>query len=400
MLDVAAALDIVLRFARPLKPEMTPLTPAALGRVLAKDVRADLDSPPFAKSMMDGYAVRTADLPSGAGELVVVEEIAAGAVPTKTVGAGQATALYTGAPVPAGADAVVMKERTEVLGGGRVRVADPAITSGKNIVPRAQEIRAGNVAVPSGTVLSPMALGLLAGVGRVDALTIPPARVGVLATGNELVEAPTVPGPGQIRNSNGPMLTAQASRAGGQPRYLGIGRDDETALRAVIREGLDTTDVLLLAGGVSAGKFDLVPDVLRGLGVETHFHHVRMKPGKPLLFGTRGNTLVFGLPGNPVSALVCFELFVRPALLALAGRPPAPPPSLRLPLTAPLATTNDRPTYHPGKRVESPDGQRVQPLSWFGSADLRALLTADALLALPAGEVKYAAGHVVDVVVL
>ena len=145
----------------------------------------------------------------------------------------------------------------------------------------------------------------------------------MLATGSELVEADATPGPGQIRNSNGPMLVAQATRSGAVPRYLGIGRDDANVLAAMVRDGLENSDVLILAGGVSVGAFDLVPGVLRDLGVEAHFHKVRMKPGKPLLFGTRGSTLVFGLPGNPVSSFVCFELFVRPALRA-ARRPPRP----------------------------------------------------------------------------
>jgi molybdopterin molybdotransferase len=390
MLEVAEARETVLRFANRLAPVVTPLGPAALGRVLAEDLLADCDSPPFAKALMDGFAVRSAD---GDRPRRVVEEVAAGAVPTRAVGAGEAAAIYSGAPVPDGADAVVMKERTAFLPDGRVRI-DGAIKPGQNVLDRGREMTAGDVILPAGTVLTPAALGLAAAVGRSSASLYPAPRVGVLATGNELVGVDGVPGPGQIRNSNGSMLAAQSARAGAVVRDLGIGRDDAEELRRLAYDGLTTSDVLLLAGGVSAGKLDLVPDVLRSLGVEAHFHKVRMKPGKPLLFGTLGQKLVFGLPGNPVSSFVCFELFVRPALSKLAGHAEVGPQTLALPLTGPLAVTNDRPTFHPARL----DGMQVHPLPWFGSADLRGLLAADALIVLPPGSVALEIGKMVDVI--
>jgi molybdopterin molybdotransferase len=393
MLEVADARGVILRACSPLDGAPTPLAEAP-GRVLAEDVRADLDSPPFTKALMDGYAVRAADGLS----LRVSGVVAAGDPPGATAGAGEAVRIFTGAPLPAGADAVVMVEKTEPAQpkvGEQVRLTE-TVKPGQNVLPRGREMRAGDVVLPADTAITPAAVGLLAGVGRAVVSTIRPPRVAVLATGSELVEADTKPGPGQIRNSNGPMLVAQAARSGAVPRNLGIGRDDPKVLTAMVRDGLENSDVLILAGGVSVGAFDLVPGVLRDLGVEEHFHKVRMKPGKPLLFGTAGSTLVFGLPGNPVSSFVCFELFVRPALRALAGHRDPGPTTATLPVCEALSAKSDRPTFHPAKL----EGTAVRPLPWFGSADLRALLSVDALLALPAGDVRYDAGQPVPVVVL
>jgi molybdopterin molybdotransferase len=400
MLEVAAAREVVLRHASPLRPETIPLTPPPLGRVLAEAVRADLDSPPFDKAMMDGYAVRAEDCEAGPVELRVIGEVAAGTVPQKPIGLGEAVGIYTGAPIPPGADAVVMKERTELLAEGRVRVDDPKLTPRKNVLDRGREMRAGEVVLPPGTSLGPAAIGLLAAVGRTTASTYPVPQVGVLATGNELVEADKTPGPGQIRNSNSAMLAAQVARTGAVPRVLGIAPDNPERMRVSIRDALATADVLLLAGGVSVGKFDHVPEVLEKLGVQVHFHRVKMKPGKPLLFGTLRDRLVFGLPGNPVSAFVCFELFVRPALRKLGGDPDPGPKSLKLKLVEAFETNNDRPTFHPAKLETGDSGWRVRGLPWFGSADLRGLMAADALLLLPPGKVRYDAGQSADVMLI
>lgn len=387
MIEVADARRLTLAHTRRLQPHDTLLGPAALGQVLAEDLVADLDSPPFDKAMMDGFAVRVSDT----GERLIVEEVPAGAVPKRSLGAGEASTIYTGAPVPDGADAVVPVEVCQRLGN---RVVVPPTKPGANILPRATELRNGAMAVPSGLVLTPAALGLCAAIGRTSARCYPPARVAVLATGDELVESPTRPGPGRIRNSNGPMLVAQVVRSGAVPRYLGIAPDDRDALSTLINDGL-AADVLVLAGGVSAGQLDLVPEALAAAGVTPHFHKVRMKPGKPVFFGTRGDTLVFGLPGNPGGAFVAFELFVRPALRVLAGHAPGGE-SVNLSLTADLVTSNDRPTFRPGRLVSG----QVEPLPWFGSADLHALLTADALIAVPPGDVRLTAGQQVGVLTL
>jgi molybdopterin molybdotransferase len=395
MLSVSDALALVLNHARPLPAEPTGLTPVALGRVLAEDVASDLDMPPFDKVLMDGYAVRTVDLPDGRGALEVIEEVAAGHTSTRPVAVGQATRIMTGAPVPPGADAVVMRERTSTE-GGRVIIDDPRLAPGRNVLRRAAEMRCGEVVLAAGTLLRPQEIGLLATVGRTTAALIPPPRVAVLSTGDEVVEAPATPGPSQIRNSNGPMLLAQAARAGGVPHYLGLARDRLDALRPLVAAGLEA-DVLLLSGGVSAGKLDLTPGVLQEAGVAAHFHKVELKPGKPLLFGTRARgagrppTLVFGLPGNPVSALVCFELFVRPAMRRLRGLADVGPRWLDAVLAEDFDYATDRPTYHPARLEEADGVRRVRPVPWFGSADLRALTTADALVLFPPGEARRSA---------
>jgi molybdopterin molybdotransferase len=372
---------------------------AALGLVLAEDVASDLDMPPYDKAMMDGYAIRSADLNSGRAVLAVIEEVTAGKTPVHAVIPGQATRIMTGAPVPPGADAVVMVERTRALGEQRVDIEDASVRPGLNILPRGREMRRGETVLASGSVLRPQELGLLAVVGRAAVLVHPAPDVAVLATGDELVEVDQKPGPGQIRNSNGPMLLGQVSRAGGRPLDLGIARDQTDSLHALIGKGLQSP-VMVLSGGVSAGMLDLVPGVLRDLGVEAHFHKVEMKPGKPVFFGTRGGPgpcLVFGLPGNPVSSLVCFELFVRPALRILAGHADPGPKMVSAALSEDFAYQTDRPTYHPAWLEAGEQGWRVRPVPWFGSPDLRGLLRANAFLLFPPGTHRHQAGQICPV---
>ena len=399
MLDVADALAEVLRHTTPRAATVAPLGPAVLGRILAIDVIADRDSPPFAKSLRDGYAVRAADCQITA-ELLVVDEIPAGVMPQKTIGPGETARIFTGAPIPDGADAVVMQEDTTPSDSGRVRITDPIVRPGQYVFPRGREMRAGEVVVPAGTTLNAASIGVLAGVGRAEIAVVGWPRVSVLATGDELVDVGRSPGPGQIRNSNGPMLTAQATDAGAIVTDCGIVRDDPTELRARIGAALAESDVVILAGGVSAGTYDLVPGVLQELGVEARFHRVRMKPGKPLFFGTAGNVLVFGLPGNPVSGFVCFELFVRPALRVLAGYPKQGPNTIQLPLSEAIAESNDRPTYRPAKLEVAEVGWAVRPLSWAGAPDLRGVQDADALIVLPAGDARFDRGMPVEVVLI
>ena len=395
MHSVAQALEIVLAQAAPLPAVMAALTPETLGLVLAEDVVSDLDMPPFDKAMMDGFALRCADLHDGQAELAIVEEIPAGKTPTIAVLAGQTSRIMTGAPIPHGADAVVMIERCELM-GHTVRFNDSRLTPGQNILPQGREMRIGETVLRAGSRLRPQEFGLLATVGRTTVKVQPAPRVAILSTGDELVEPTQTPGPGQIRNSNGPMLLAQVARAGGVPWFLGIARDEPGHLRALITEGLQA-DVLLLSGGVSAGKPDLVPGVLAELGVQPLFHKIAMKPGKPLLFGVKPaphpqpvsqrerGALVFGLPGNPVSSLVCFELFVRPAIRALLALPPGPQ-FVKAMLTRDFPYRTERPTYHPARLQMTDAGWTVEAVAWFGSPDLRGVTSANAFVVLPMGD--------------
>jgi molybdopterin molybdotransferase len=398
MLPVANALTIVLRQARALAPIDTPLTPSALGLVLAEDVAADIDMPPFDKALMDGYAVRCADLKDGTANLPVQAEVMAGQLAPVLL-AGHAIRIMTGAPVPAGADAVVQIEHTQGLPNDLVGIRTKQPRPGHSILPRGREMKARDIVLSAGALLGPAQLGLLALVGRAEVRAVPAPRICILATGDELVEAPRAPGPGQLRNSNGPMLTAQAVRAGALPHYLGIARDDATTLRSMLSEGLESP-ILVVSGGVSAGKMDLTPGALQELGVTPHFHQVEMKPGKPLFFGTRGETLVFGLPGNPVSSYCCFELFVRPAIRKLAGATNPEPRWMQAELVDEHKYSSDRPIYHPA-RLENVGGMnQVRLLPWFGSPDLRALSQANSFLHLPAGAHTHAAGAMMPVLAL
>jgi molybdopterin molybdotransferase len=266
----------------------------------------------------------------------------------------------------------------------------------QNILRRGREMRDGEVILQTGARLRPQEFGLLSAVGRTHVKVHPAPRVAILPTGDEVVPPSEKPAAGQIRNSNGMMLLAQTHRAGGIPHLVGIARDNEESLRKLIAEGL-RSDVLILSGGVSAGKKDLVPGVLQELGVQPHFHKVEMKPGKPVFFGTCEGRMVFGLPGNPVSSLVCFELFVRPALRRLQNRQPALPALLQAELAEGGEYHTDRPTWYP-VRLEWKDGKyRAQMLPWFGSPDLRGVAPADAFAVIPKGEHRLEAGQIMDV---
>ena len=404
MLSVDEALEQVLKAAQPRSAVKTPARDA-LGLVLAEDIASDIDSPPHDKSIVDGYAIIAADLGAGSAEFDVLEEVTAGDVPHAKVTSGAAVRIMTGAPLPEGADSVVMVEQSELLAGngtrlGRVRLHPPRVTRGQNIMRRAVAMARGDRVLAAGHVLRAIELGLLAEVGRTEVSAYPRPRVAVLATGNELVPPTETPAPGQIRNSNSPMLLAASQVAGAEAVDLGIARDAKCDLEQRITQGLES-DLLVLSGGVSAGVLDLVPAVLSALGVEPIFHKIRMKPGKPLWFGVKRHdavrtTLVFGLPGNPASSFVGFELFVRPAIARLSGRSSLVAES-RAQLTSEFTHRGDRPTFHPSLLAEQDGQSLVSPLRSQGSGDLRVWAEANCLACFAAGDYSLAAGEEVRV---
>lgn len=402
LLSVPDAQEIILGEVQPLPSVALALAPDLLGLVLAEDIVSDLDMPPYDKAMMDGYAVRAADVQKAGAELTVIEEVSAGRTPKHGVAAGQATRIMTGAPMPPGADAVVMIERTQMLGDERVRI-DATATPGQNVLPRATEMRQGDIVLRDGAKLRPQEFGLLAACGRANLRVYPRPRVAILPTGDEIVDIDQRPGPGQIRNSNGFMLLGQVVRAGAAPEPLGIARDTPESLKTLIERGLEA-DALILSGGVSAGKLDLVPAALSQAGVRTFFHKVAMKPGKPMLFGIKRHkdrlpTFVFGLPGNPVSSLVCFELFVRPALQKMMGLPPGPR-FVSGTLAEDYRYRSDRPTYHPAAVEMAEGGCKVRAVPWFGSPDLRGLAASNGFVVLPSGDHHHRAGQPVTVLLV
>lgn len=415
MLTVEEALAKVASQVAPLAARRVTLAEAA-GLVLADDVTSDVNSPPHDKSMMDGYAVRSSDRQP---ERQIVEEVPAGAVPRHAVTPGTAVRIMTGAPIPEGADAVVPLEETELLDESTVLLHTVHPACGQHVLPLGASLRAGDIVLRRGALIRPIEIAILAEVGQAVVRVQPPPRVAVLPTGSEIVPAGERPAPGQIRNSNGPMLLAAAERAGADTVDLGIARDDHDSLLRSIETGL-ACDILVLSGGVSAGTFDLVPRVLAAAGVAEVFHKVALRPGKPLWFGVQRRAehcvLVFGLPGNPVSSLVCFELFVRPAIAALAGRGFAGLPTISARLLHPydhaggraaclpaqLTPARDPDLHHgnvPPSRGRLADGHSlpaIEILPWQGSADLAALARANALVRLPRESVQLAAGAILD----
>lgn len=380
MLTIDQAFEKILGVVAPLPVTQVSLADS-LGLVLAEEVRSDCDSPPFDKSLMDGFAVRAADVVTGRAELRILERITAGTLPTQPVGPGEATQIMTGAPLPDGSDAVVKIEDCEIA-GGMVRIDAKPAQPGQSIIRRGTNLKQGAVVLPAGVSLRPTHIGALAEVGCARIAVRSRPTVAVLPTGDEIVPIDQIPGPGQIRNSNEALLAAQIEASDGEPIRLGIARDEREVLRAKILRGLEC-DVLVLSGGVSAGTLDLVPSELAAADVRQVFHKVELKPGKPLWFGEYAapnrRCYVFGLPGNPVSTLVCFELFVRTALRRMMGVEPARLPPIAARLQHAHHQPEDRPTYHPAKLTWSERGPEVSLVTWHGSSDLQATSAANAM---------------------
>ncbi len=401
MISVEEALGRILSCFHPLEPERVPIL-EAFDRVLAEDVYADIDIPPLDNSAMDGYAIKAADTIGASQEnpkrLRVIYDLAAGYTTDVEVGAGTAIRIMTGAPVPPGADAVVRFERTKRKGDW-VEVLEE-VSVGKNVRLAGEDVKAGSLVLRRGTVIRPQEVGMLAALGRKEVSVIRRPRVAILATGDEVVEIDAPVTPGKIRNANSYSNAAQVVKYGGIPILLGIAKDDIEEITAKIREGLaKEADLFLTSGGVSVGDFDVVKDVLNAEG-EMHFWRVRMKPGKPLAFGHIGGVPLMGFPGNPVSAMVSFELFARPAILKMLGKTKLRKPEVEAILLDEVKYKDDR-RHFLRVMVERRDGEWYAKLTGEqGSGILSSMVKADGLAIIPEDRRWMKAGERVRVIML
>jgi molybdopterin molybdotransferase len=379
---------------RPRKSEMrTKPVNDALGDVLAKEIRSDRDYPPFDRSTRDGYAVRANEAAVGA-ILRCVGEIKAGDTVTEPLAPGACIQIMTGAAVPPGADAVVMIEFTERNGD---EVTFHRVTSpGQNFVQKGSEARTGDLALNSGLRLGYAELAVAAQVGAAEVCCFARPRVAILSTGDEVVPIVEAPGPFHIRNSNSVSLASQVRLAGGEPVPLGNALDRVDDLSAKVEHGL-REDILVLSGGVSMGKYDLVESVLKSLGTEFFFDAVAIRPGKPAVFGRHRDTFVFGLPGNPVSTMVTFQLLVTPAIDILGGAQPRPLPFLEASLAEPMHEKGGLTHFLPAHFDSCKGSPQVRPLRWQGSGDIATLTQANCFVVIPADRQDIAAGERVSV---
>ncbi|MCI0402980.1 MAG: molybdopterin molybdotransferase MoeA [Acidobacteria bacterium] len=388
--EVIAAISAVVK---PPAAETVPLR-AALGRILAEEITADRDYPPFPRSTRDGFAVRAADVASVPATLRRLGEVKAGEAFGGTVGRAECVQIMTGAPAPSGADAVVMIEDTELKGDAVI--VKKSLAVGANIVPQGSEAARGAVLLRPGACVGYVETSVLGQVGKSEVRVYRRPRVAVLSTGDEVVAIDAAPGPNQIRNSNVHSMAAQVTLWGGEPVVLGNARDSLDDLERLIRRGLEE-DLLVLTGGVSAGKYDLVEIVLRKLDAQFHFDAVAIRPGRPTVFASCQEKFIFGLPGNPVSTMVTFELFVAPALALLGGSPAPPLQFLKARLAEPVQQKTKLTLFLPARLEGQGSDVTVRALPWQGSGDVVAVAQANCILVVPDNVSELAAGAWVDV---
>jgi molybdopterin molybdotransferase len=394
MLSVEEALEQILSRVRPLPTERVDLL-AALGRVLAEPVRSTRSIPPWPNSSMDGYAVRAGDTRPGA-MLAVVGRVVAGALPDRALGAGEAMRIFTGAPLPGGADAVVPQEDIDALDA---RIILREVTPrGAYVRPAGEDVRVGDLVLEPGTLLGSAEIGLLATLGHSQVEVARRPRVAVLSTGSELADLGTEPGPAQIPNANTYSLMAQVMEAGGVAMNLGVAPDRLDIIGERIRRGCEA-DVLVSSAGVSVGDLDLVREALVGAGAELHLWKVNMRPGKPITFGSLAGRPVFGLPGNPVSAMVTFELFVRPALLAMQRRRGASRSRVRAIAADPITNRGSRRGYLRVSLTLDSGRWLARLTGDQGSGILRSMVAADGL-AVVQPDTKIERGREVEVILI
>ena len=385
MIPVSEAINIILDQTAILRVESAALS-EAIGRVLAEDVIADSDLPPFDRAQMDGYAVRAADVEKTPAQLRIVGESAAGAGWHKEMKAGEAVRIMTGAPVPKGSDAVQQVELTrELNGAGTVEILEP-VQIGRSIVARAQEIKAGEIVLRAGEEINAQMIATLASFGYAKVKVGRRPRVVVMATGSELVDIAHKPARDQIRDSNNYTIEAYAKLAGATVERVPLAGDDTELLKKQMAAALERCDVLVTSGGVSMGVYDFTKTAFQQLGAEIFFERVALKPGKPTVFGKIGEKLIFGLPGNPVSVTVTFNLFARTALRAMQGATEKTLPEVVAVLARNVKASPDRDSYLPAV-LRTDEGGRLlaEPLKWGGSSDFVSFARTNGLIIVPAG---------------
>jgi molybdenum cofactor synthesis domain-containing protein len=397
MITVDEALSIVLDRVERLDVETVALEEAR-GRILAEEIIADIDLPPFDRARMDGYAVRSADLSSAPVTLRVIGEVPAGARFDGQVRSGEAVKIFTGAPVPEGADAVQKVEVTRAQGDG-VEIMEP-VQPGQFITPHASEIATGKTVASAGREIGAAEMSALASFGYSRPRVGRRPRVAVLSTGSELVDVATNPTAAQIRNSNTYTLSAYAERAGAVVRMYEIVRDTPEATRDALIKASDNCDVVITSGGVSMGDYDLVKASLLEIGAEIYFERVIIRPGKPIVFAKRGETFFFGLPGNPVSTSVTFNVFVRPAIRKMQGDSSPTLPIIKCKLARSVRDSSSRRSFLPGHYFVEEGRAMLEPLKWGGSSDLVAFMKANALIIVNENVHEIGEGELVEAMVL
>jgi molybdopterin molybdotransferase len=398
MISVEEALEILLSNLPERKVEQVPFQ-MALGRILAETLIATSDIPPFHRSAVDGYAVIAADVQTAPIELTLIGESRAGGGMPGRLQSGETMAIMTGAPIPDGADAIQMVESCRpAIGGGKISILKP-VRAGDNFAPRGCESKAGESVLKDGHCVGPAEIAVMATFGYSHVKVYRKPHVAIFATGDELVEFNQVPRPDQIRNSNAYCLASQLKLMDLDADYLGIVRDDKEELRRQMLAGLER-DVLIITGGVSMGEYDFVHHVFRDLGFEILFSKVAIKPGKPTVFARRKDKLIFGLPGNPISALITFECFVRPVLGRLCGLKSPELPRMRGELLADMKQSPGRTAFMPAWVFWKDDGWKVEPLSWKSSADIVGFTGANATFIFPNNRDFLGKGETVELMLL
>ncbi|MGE0088584.1 MAG: gephyrin-like molybdotransferase Glp [Bacteroidales bacterium] len=390
MISFQEAYSIVISKVIPIDSSENISLSHSIGRVLAQDVTSDINMPPFRKTAVDGYACRMSDITN---KLEIIEVIPAGVMPTKTIETGQCAKIMTGAPLPSGADCVLMVEDTKIIDEKYIEFTRKSTKA--NICELGEDIRIGDLSIEKGTTILPKHIAIMAALGCHQPKVVTKPKVSILPTGDELVEPDVKPTGSQIRNSNGHQLISQVINSGAEPIYNGIVGDTKEETYKAISQALEQSDVVILTGGVSMGDFDFVPEIMSQLGVQIHFNSIAVQPGKPTTFGTKGNKLIFGLPGNPVSSFVQFELLVKPVLLKMMGCKTINPFQVKATMGTDYSRKrSERLAFVPVMLTEQ---NLVLPVEFHGSAHIFALSKANGIISVPIGIEKIDKGELVYV---